>query len=139
MSKHINDMTVAEFKKVADREGFSSDVGAFDSLVVLPVDGRQRLHDSGYRCMDFVAIRDGEPIALLSGCSDVLHIDGIGGFGYKWTEKYNGCPDFVKPKSWSIDCLPKSGLLHLFVSGHELRVGCALSSFEVYAIPRKEV
>ena len=40
------------------------------------------MHDSGFRTMDFVAYSKNEPICLLSGCSDVIHIDGIGGFGH---------------------------------------------------------
>lgn len=67
----------------------------------------------------------------LSGCSDVIHIDGIGGYG-KWTAD-RGVPTLVPPKGWSIDCLKKSKLIRLFSDG-KLRAGRALSSFELYAV-----
>lgn len=93
------------------------------------------MHDSGYRCMDFVAVSEkGEPICRLSGCSDVVHIDGIGGFGDRWLEKYGTVPKRIPPSGWSIDCLAKSGLLRLFPSTRKIKCGMALSSFEIYAV-----
>ena len=85
------------------------------------------MHDSGYRCMDFVAVRDGEPVCRLSGCSDVIHIDGIGGYGRR------GIPEAKLPTSWHIDCLPTSGLLHIFNGRRSIVCGASLSSFEIYA------
>ena len=123
----INKMTRKDFMAVKDR-GWDEDVGLFDSLVILPSRG---YHDSGYRLLDFVAVKGCEPICKLSGCSDVLHINGISGMGFDWINKYGSCPKAVPPVSWSIDCLPKSGLLRLF-SGQDISVGAALSSFEVF-------
>jgi len=129
--KHINEMTRKEFESLPDRESWKKPV-FFDSLVIIP--GRARdLHESGFRLMDYIAIKDSKPLCKLSGCSDVLHLDGIGGFGNNWVEKYKGCPTMVPPKAWSIDCLKKSGLLRLWVNGHQLEAGNSLSSFEIYA------
>ena len=76
---NIFNMTKEDFEKVPDRGGWSRDIGEFNSLVIIPQD---YAHDSGWMCMDFVAVdEDGEPICRLSGCSDVLHLDGIGGLG----------------------------------------------------------
>jgi hypothetical protein len=73
--------------------------------------------------MDFAAIKDGEPLCLLSGCSDVVHIGGISAV--------------LRPaQSWSIDCLYPSGLMRLFCLDGKLRAGSALSSFEVFAEKR---
>jgi len=108
-----------------------------DSLIIIP-GGARELHDSGYRLLDFVAVVKWKPICLASGCSDVIHIDGIGGYGYRWVEKRAGVPQLVPPVAWSIDCLPKSGLLRLFVDRCKIRCGSALSSFEVFAVKRKE-
>ncbi len=146
-----------EFDRLPHRK-WDEDIGEFDSLIILPskvhyhdilfykarcilakllryeepnVYTVKGLHDSGYRCMDFVAVRGEEPVCQLSGCSDVIHIDGIGGFGYDWLHKYNTVPKLVPPHDWSIDCLPVSGLLRLFCRGKML-VGTALSSFEIY-------
>lgn len=103
-----------QFNYVPNREHYDSGIGKFTSLVILP---EKYMHDSGYACMDFVAIQDRKPICRLSGCSDVLHIGGI-------------MPSFSV--AWSIDCLP-CGLLHLFVLGRGscLEATPALSSFEI--------
>lgn len=158
----INDMTIEEFKSLPCR-GWNEEIGIIDSLIIMPegvssasllkykvrdwlsrhiswlkkpevyeVDG---MHDSGYRCMDFVAVKDDKPICRLSGCSDVIHIEGIGGFGYDWLNKYGSCPKLVPHSGWSIDCLATSGLLRMFV-GDGIRVGRALSSFEIYSVKK---
>ena len=123
--------TRKEFEALPIRE-WNEDIGEFDTLVILPT---RRLHDSGFRCMDFIAIKEGTPICRLSGCSDVIHINGIGGYGFKWLEKYGKCPDKIKPTDWSIDCLKTSGLLRIFTHG-KLRAGEALSSFELFSIKK---
>jgi hypothetical protein len=128
---NINEMTQKQFRYLPERASFKEDIGEFDSLVILPTKYK---HDSGYRCMDFVAVRKQEPICLLAGGSDVLHIDGISGLGRDVYFKPN---IKIDPKSWSVDCLPKSGLLRLFAGNRKLAVGCALSSFEVYALDYK--
>ena len=123
---NVFDMTKEDFKKVPERGGWSRDIGEFSSLVIIPQD---YAHDSGWMCMDFVAVnKDGEPICRLSGCSDVLNLDGIGGFG-NW--RLGKLPNHIEPKGWSIDCLP-CGYLRLF-SRSTMTAGPALSSFEIYA------
>ena len=92
----------------------------FRSVVIVPVerDGKVELHDSGWGCMDFVLVnKDHEPIGKIGGGSDVLHIDGIGGYGphedqvWAWEKSlYSG---FVPAKGWTIDCLP-CGYLNLW-------------------------
>ena len=130
--KHINNMTRKEFEALPYRKRFDSDEGPFDSLVILPLRSK---HDSGFRCMDFVMCRGDKAIRRLSGCSDVLNLDGIGGYGYKWYAAGDGVPKLVPPKGWSMDCLPKSGLLRLWADNfYMLKADAALSSFSVYAI-----
>lgn len=123
---NIFSMTKEDFEKVPDRQGWSRDVGEFDSLVIIPQD---YAHDSGWMCMDFVAVDiNGEPICKLSGCSDVLNFDGIGGYGDYRADKTT---IYVEPKGWSIDCLP-CGYLRVFSRG-ALTAGPALSNFAVYS------
>ena len=118
---NVFDMTKEDFKKVPERGGWSRDIGEFNALVIIPQD---YIHDSGWMCMDFVAVsKNGEPICRLSGCSDVLNLDGIGGCGK--------IPSRIEPKGWSIDCLP-CGYLQLS-SRSTMTAGPALSSFEIYA------
>ena len=123
---NVFDMTKEDFDKVPKRGGFLKDIGKFSALVIIPQDYAR---DSGWMCMDFVAVsKEGEPICRLSGCSDVLHIDGIGGYG-KW--RGGELPNRIAPKGWCIDCLP-CGYLRLF-SRSTMTAGAALSNFEIYA------
>lgn len=123
---NVFNMTKEDFEKVPERDGWSKDVGEFSSLVIIPMD---YAHDSGWMCMDFVAVnKEDEPICKLSGCSDVLNLDGIGGYG-NW--RTGELPRRIEPKGWTIDCLP-CGYLRLF-SRSTLTAGPALSSFEIYA------
>lgn len=120
--KCVNDMTRKEFDKLPYRGAWDKQV-ICTSIVLLPT---RRKHDSGYRVMDFVAVRKGRPVCRLSECSDVVHLGGIGGSG---SLAYNSS---ISPIPWSIDCLPKSGLFHMWANGYELVCGSALSSFCLY-------
>lgn len=123
-NKHIADLTEEEFRNIPFRENWNSTTEKFDNLVILPM---QSKHDSGYRLMDFVACKSNKPICRLSGCSDVFHLNGIGGYG-----NFNGSIPVSTPViAWSIDCLPKSGLLRLWCN-FKLLAGPALSSFELF-------
>jgi hypothetical protein len=123
-------MKKKDFQELRVRDRFDEDIGEFDSLVILPT---RKKHDSGWMCMDFVACKDSEPICRLSGCSDVLNIDGIGGYG----PYYGSINKSVVPKGWSIDCLP-CGYLRLW-SNHTLKVGVAVSNFELLGVsPRNK-
>lgn len=95
------------------------------------------IHDSSFRLMSFALIKNDIPICLVGGCSDVINIEGIRGFGYKWYEKNGKCPEFIIPKGWSIDCLPVSGLLRIFCPQYTLISGQSLSSFEIFSHNKK--
>ena len=132
---NINEMTSKEFYALPLREWNAEII--CNSLIILP--GRTKdLHSSGYRLMDFVAVLDNEPLCRLSGCSDVIHIEGLGGLGDNWVEKYGHVPKMIPPTGWSMDCLPKSGLLRMFTGSPLIKCGAALSSFAVYALPKKK-
>jgi len=94
------------------------------------------VHDSGWRTMDFVACEGNKPLCLLSGCSDVIHIDGIGGFGKDWLQKYGECPRKVDVAAWSMDCLLTSGLLRMWCN-KKIYCDYALSSFSVYCVEKE--
>lgn len=160
---NIIEMTRRDFERLPYRESWGTE-GICDQIIILPAQisrwqfWRYRLrawvarllsykepedweiirglHDSGYRCMDYVAVVEGEPICRLSGSSDVLHIEGIGGYGYHWLEKTKGVPRMIPVAGWSFDCLPTSGLLRLWPD-KKIIYGCALSSFEIYSTDGK--
>ena len=83
--------------------------------------------DSHYRCMGFVAIRDSNPVCWLFRSSDVLFLDGIGGYRPEIT----GFKQSMPPIAWHIDCLP-CGVIHLWSNNYRLCAGPSLSSFEIF-------
>lgn len=123
----LTDMSIEDFEDLPHIT--AEEAGEFDSLVILPT---HEMHDSGYACMDFIPCRGNKPLGRLSGYSDALHIDGIGGFGANWLDKFGTVPKTIPPVGWSIDCLPESKLLRLFCHG-PLRAGDPLSSFEIFS------
>ena len=121
------DSPAHELRKLPER-GWQDEVCGITSIVIIPANKKGGLHDSGYRVMDFAACHYGKAYVLLSGCSDVIHLGGISGYNNRdWYKDGHR----VRRGPWSIDCLPKSGLLQIFCGG-EIEVGCALSSFEMY-------
>lgn len=102
------------------------------TIIILPT---RRIHSSGYACMEFVLIGlDGKPLGRIGGGTDVVHIDGIGGVG--WRFHMGKVRDITKVGGWSIDCLP-CGLLQLWASEGTL-VTYPMSSFEILALPKEE-
>ena len=130
MNKNVNEMTRKEFEALPYAK-WNEEV-ICNSLIILP--GRAKdMHDSGYRVMTFVAVLSNIPKCLISGCSDVINLDGIGGLGYKWLTKFVRKSNTTKPSKWQIDCLPKSGLLRIY-SSCKLITGASLSNFELYTL-----
>lgn len=126
---NIMEMKKEDFKKVPFRDK-NTDLSDFYSVVILPT---EEMHDSGYMCMDFVAVNTKrEPICRLSGCSDVLDIDGIGGYGIDREGLTTG---LAAVKGWAVDCLP-CGLLRIYTKdGYKLKVGnMAGSNYELYGV-----
>lgn len=125
---NVQAMTKEDFDNVPYRS-HRNFYGEFSSLVIIPDD---TIHESGYRCMTFVLVdSDCEPICKISAGSDVLSIDGIGGYGLLKCNE--GVPDSIKPKAWSIDCL-SCGYLRLF-SNYKLKIDdLVVSCCGVYSI-----
>ena len=124
-------MKKEDFEKVPFRNA-ETNLDDFYSAVIIPTED---MHDSGFRCMDFVAVNSSqEPICRLSGCSDILAIDGTGGYGL------NGMlSDKVDNKAWEIDCLP-CGYLRIYPrTGYKLQAdSIPVSSFSIYAVKTVE-
>lgn len=119
--KHFTRWTRKEFDVVPWREQWGAPVEC-QGLVLLPL---RKMHESGYRLVDAVAIKDGKPLCRVSGCSDVIHLDGIGGGLLGQIDLSAG--------GWNLDCLPVSGLFHLF-GPKCITVKAALSSLEVVRV-----
>jgi len=127
----IQEMSKQDFRDLPER-AWQKDIGPFDSIVILP--GRStEIHESGWRVIDFVAVKNDMAMCRLSAYSDIMHLNGIGGFGKDWLEKYGKCPDSTPVYAWDMDCLKKSGLLRMRCAGKKLFAGEGLSSFDLFA------
>ena len=116
MSKYKEDLLATELEPIGEY------VPLLDVIYVIPT---RRKHDSGYMCMKFALTYHDEVIGCVGGGSDVIHLNGIGGYG-----KIYG--DISKRQDWSIDCL-KNGLLRVFSCTHKLEIDRIIcSDFCVY-------
>lgn len=102
----------------------------FDSVVIVPM---KENHDSDFSCMKFILLKQFEIVGVVGGGSDVIHINGISGYG-DWHKRELDFSSSPKGYSWSIDCLPKSKCVRLFITGgKELETdNMVLSDFNVY-------
>ena len=91
--KSIFEMKKKEFLKLPYyKEG--DPVEPFNGFVIIPL-GRRNIHsDSGYRLMTYCICRDGVPLYLMGGTSDLVFGEGVCG--------------------WNIECFPTSGLLYFW-------------------------
>lgn len=102
--------------------GYKRPEGPFDGFVIIPTG---ELHDSGYMCMKLALTYKWEVVGCVGGGSDVIHLNGIGGYGKNYG-------DIPKRQDWRIDCL-ENGLLRVFSFTHELEIDNIIcSDFCVY-------
>lgn len=121
----IMDMSKEDFEKLE----YNNNGSDFNSLVIVPMN---KLHDSGFQCMKYVGVKDFKIVNVFGGASDVLHINGIGGYGDHdyfleviKTNKVDRLPI-------SIDCLP-CGLVRLMFSNHKMETEqCGCSDISIY-------
>jgi hypothetical protein len=124
----VTKMTKDDFDKIpVNKTPWTNDTEPFQSLVIIP---GEYMHDSGYRMMDFVtADNAGYPIERVQEGSDVLDLDGIGGYG----------PEHTDPKrttDWTIDMLP-CGYIRLFADKPIYLGAMRCSNTAVYAVEEK--
>ena len=99
----------------------------FEALIIVPTD---ELHDSGWRTMKFILVRENEIVGAVSGYSDVININGIGGYGKDYKEALR--TQKVPVIGWKIDCLPVSGCLSLWCGKLCSAAGWIGSDFEFF-------
>ena len=141
--KDINEMTKKDFlgiKHISETKTFARLTSTtFNSLIILPT---KDIDLSGFRRMEFVLVHNNKPYVRVGGISDVIHINGVGGFGdYKKLGVSKPFPISLPPVGWNIDCLKRSSLLRLFAMGKNLKIyrpRIIPSSFEIYAVERKK-
>lgn len=109
--------------------GYFKPTDEFNGVVIIPTN---ELHDSGFRCMKFALTNDKEVVGCVGGDSDVIRLNGIGGYG-KYNSDFSEIlrTDMTKRIDWSIDCLP-NGLIRLFCS-YKLDIDTFITSdFNLY-------
>lgn len=87
-----------------------------DCFIIMPT---ENMHESGYRIVDIVVIKDEKPIGKFSGMTDHFYIS---------TEDTT--------RHWSMDWLPVSGFMRIWASGYDLKIVSPFSTFEINAIKR---
>lgn len=80
----------------------------FNAIVIVPMEEN---HDSDFSCMKFILLKGYEIVGVVSGWSDVININGIGGYG-----EHLDLNKSRKGYSWNIDCLPISKCVRLFIN-----------------------
>ena len=103
MMKDIKEMTK---KELMELENFIPKKN-FTGIVIVPMNYK---HDSGFQCMKYILLNHWDIVGVVGGGSDVMHINGIGGYG----KEPNYTTRMVKAHDLRIDCLPKSKCLRLF-------------------------
>ena len=130
--KELNEMTRKDFDTLPERK-CNEVLEGCDSIVIIP---SRKKHDSGYACFGYIAVKG--DTAWKCGGGDVIHIDGIGGYGKDWVTRNIGVPRMVDVKGWNIDCLMKSGYLRIWSSTGKITCDPDLSSMEIFSIPTKK-
>lgn len=97
--------TLDELRQLEDKP---LDGARFDCVIIVPMD---TIHDSEYRCMKFIMTLRGVVVGVESGYSDVIHLNGIGGYGSDYSESI--ATQRVPRVGWSMDCLPGSNCVRI--------------------------
>lgn len=123
---NIEIMTLEELLAVPYNKTLG-EIGPFKGFIIVPTG---ELHDSGFGCMKFVLTLHDDIVGAVGGWCDVVHLNGIGGYGLGWQKSLTGRA--VPVIDWSIDLLPTSGCLRVF-SSHRLALDDFIGSdFSVY-------
>ena len=129
-------MTLNSTKEEFEKLEYKRPTDSFNGFVIIPTG---EMHDSGFGCMKFALTNHNEVVGCVGGGSDVINLNGIGGYG-EYDDEYGTRVATNKGNiiDWSIDCLP-CGLLRIFTSKYELKLPqYVLSNFEVFVEENKE-
>ena len=106
MIENLNNISLEEFLSIENY--FPTE--PFNDIIIVPTN---TIHESGFRCMKFVLVRFGKIVGAVSGWSDVIHFNGIGGYGHTSYEK--------KGYGYKIDCLAESRCIRI-MTDRELEI-----------------
>ena len=104
------------------------------SFIVIPT---ARKHDSGYNCMEVIAVDENSlPLCKATISSDVINLQNYEQNHRTIKEKV---PQNEILFEWRIDCLSKSKLLRFFKGndGTSIRIGCSNMNIEGFVKKKK--
>ncbi|HAQ52045.1 MAG TPA: hypothetical protein DCR12_04710 [Lachnospiraceae bacterium] len=129
------EMTTNSTREDFENLDYFEPTGEFNGIVIIPTN---EMHESGYRCMKFALMDHSEVVGCVGGSSDVIHLNGIGGYG-KFGKDFDRSlrTGLAKRVDWSIDCLP-NGLIRLFCSSKLELDDIICSDFNLYVKSERE-
>ena len=126
------DVTNCTFQDLLDMENYLP-TKRFNSIVIVTTEER---HSSGFGCMKYILCHGFEIVGVVGGGSDVVHLNGIGGYGDGKAFDEALKAQKVDRVGWRIDILPNSGCARLFCD-HWLKIETPIcSDFIVYVKER---
>lgn len=128
------EMTANSTKEEFEKLDYFEPTGEFNGIIIIPTN---EMHESGYMCMKFALMDHWEVVGCVGGGSDVIHLNGIGGYGKYENFKEALKTGLTKRVDWSIDCLP-NGLIRLFCSKKLELDEIICSDFNVYVKSERE-
>ena len=128
------EMTANSTREEFEKLDYFEPTGDFNGIVIIPTN---EMHESGYMCMKFALMDHWEVVGCVGGGSDVIHLNGIGGYGKYENYKEALKTGLVKRVDWSIDCLP-NGLIRLFCSSKLELDDIICSDFNLYVKESEE-
>jgi len=114
-TKHYEKWSRKEFEALPELDKWdevNGYYGEIDCFVLIPT---RKYHDSGFRIMDIVIVKDEKPIGRYADTSDSFQL------------VYRENP----PYKWCMDCLSQSGLIRLWASEHTCKILSPFSTFEI--------
>ncbi len=120
-TKHYEIWTRKEFEALPELDKWdevNGYYGEIDAFVLIPT---RKRHESGYRIIDIVIIKDEKPIGRYADTTDSFQL-----------KNYNN-----NPYAWHMDCLPTSGLIRVWASCRTSKIISPFSSFVIQ--PSKQV
>ena len=126
-AKDLNEYSLEELQEIQN----FGEKELFNSLIIVP---SEEIHDSGFRCMKAILVRDGEIVGAVSGWSDVIHPNGIGNYGNSFEKSYK----YVPYIGLSMDCLVKSKCIRLLMRKSCKMEDIICSNMCFYTVEQKE-
>lgn len=123
-TKHLNLFTRKELLNLNSR-GWN-DITEYNSVIIFP---SEHLHDSGYRCITVIGVRESLPIEIIT-----QHADDINWMVCNPAYRYS---DGGFPAQLRMDSLVASYAVHFWGNNKIFRVGPSLSSLDIEVIHKQ--